>query len=161
MWGESLCSGLSRGYGGHLAALLNFKSPSNYTHQPDPSSSPGGWWGLISSGCGLLWLHTKPHVDIPEDRALCKHTRPHQMARRGRTGLGPRTQGRTRKDRKKQQDQKEDLPPKCQATPAIHQAVTLRDVLLSSDKQIFFCHIQYTTEQKVFFLCPPATAPSP
>lgn len=108
--GRDLCSGLSRGYSGHLAALLNFKSPSYYAHQPPtlwPFLLSRGWWGLISSECGLLWLRTKPHVDIPEDRALCKHTRPHQMARRGRTGLRWRTQRRTRKDRKKQHDQNE------------------------------------------------------
>ena len=131
--GRVLCRGLSGGYSGHLAALLNFKSPSDYAHQLPtlwPLLLSRGWWGLISSECGLLWLHTKPHVDIPEDRALCKHTRPHQMARRGRTGLGRKD---AEEDREGQEgtagsEWKKSLwPPRCQATPAVQQCVTLPD----------------------------------
>lgn len=131
--GRVLCRGLSGGYSGHLAALLNFKSPSNYAHQPLtlwPLLLSRGWWGLISSECGLLWLHTKPHVDIPEDRALCKHTRPHQMARWGRTGLGRKDaeeDGEGQEGTAGSEWKKSLWPPRCQATPAVHQCVTQPD----------------------------------
>lgn len=42
--------------------------------------------GLISSEYGFLWLYTKPHVDIPEDQAFCKHTRLQQISGWERTG---------------------------------------------------------------------------
>ena len=174
--GRVLCRGLSGGYSGHLAALLNFKSPSDYAHQLPtlwPLLLSRGWWGLISSECGLLWLHTKPHVDIPEDRALCKHTRPHQMARRGRTGLGRKD---AEEDREGQEgtagsEWKKSLwPPRCQATPTVCHSARWLQVLSSGNSVGSFStlapHSQFSThthtsEQEVIFLCPPATAPSP
>lgn len=59
--------------------------------------------GLISCGCGLLWLCTKPHVDIPEDQALCKHTRSYQMA--GQQSMGPQGRWRGRLQAEKHQSE--------------------------------------------------------
>lgn len=123
---------LNCGYSGLLADLLNVKSPSYYDpaafHPMTPSSSHGhAVWGLISSECGLLWLHTKPHVDIPGDRALCKHTRPHQMAGWGRIVLRARDAEEDQEETARSEG-KSLLPAKCQTSPVVHKCVTQPDV---------------------------------
>lgn len=75
------CSTLS-----HPLATSTSLPPSD----PSPHLHPPPYPPLVRSYLQLmwlLWLHKKPHVDIPGDQALCKHTRPHQIARQGRTGL--------------------------------------------------------------------------
>lgn len=53
-------SGLSCGYGGHLAALLNCKSPSNYAHPP-PTTLHLLLRGLVGSYLQWMWASLASH----------------------------------------------------------------------------------------------------